>query len=67
LEDKIISHINEEEKRENILTSHLKEIFEDLNNLEGQFSEQERILEEEIVYLNSQLEKSKRNEEVVNI
>jgi uncharacterized protein YydD (DUF2326 family) len=35
----------EVEKRENILTDHLKEITEDLNKLEAEFSQQERRLE----------------------
>jgi chaperonin cofactor prefoldin len=37
------------------LTSHLKERFEDLDNLEEEFGQQERRLEEEIVSLKTQL------------
>jgi hypothetical protein len=46
LEAEIVAQRKEEEKRENILTNHLKERFEDLNKLEAEFSQQERRLEE---------------------
>jgi len=46
LEVKIVAQRKEEEKREEILTSHLKEISKDLNNLEVEFSQQERRIEE---------------------
>jgi hypothetical protein len=52
--------VKEVEKRENILTSHLKERYEDLNKLEAEFSQQERRLEEEIISLKTQLEEGKR-------
>jgi hypothetical protein len=59
---RIVAQIKEVEKRENILTSHLKEIYEDLNKLEVEFSQQERRLEEEIVSLKAQLEEANRKE-----
>jgi hypothetical protein len=49
------------------LTSHLKEIFEDLNKLEVEFSQQERRLEEEIISLKTQLEEENKKEEAMNI
>jgi hypothetical protein len=55
------------EKREDILTSHLKEISEDLNKLEAEFSQQERRFEEEIISLKTQLEEAKRMKEVMKI
>jgi hypothetical protein len=67
LEAEIVAQRKEAEKRENILTSHLKEISEDLNKLEAEFSQQERRLEEEIVSLKTQLEEAKRKEEVMKI
>jgi hypothetical protein len=45
LEAEIVSQRKEAKKREGILTSHLKEIFEDLNKFQEKFSQQERILE----------------------
>jgi septal ring factor EnvC (AmiA/AmiB activator) len=39
------AEIKEAEKRENILTDHLKEITEDLNQLESEFDQEERRLE----------------------
>jgi hypothetical protein len=51
--------VKEAKKREDILTSHLKEIFEDLNKIEAEFSQQERIFEEEIISLKTQLEEAK--------
>jgi hypothetical protein len=59
LEDEIIE---KKEKRENILTDHLKERPEDLNELEAKSSQQERGLEEEIISLKIQLEEAKRME-----
>jgi hypothetical protein len=67
LEAEIVSQRKEAEKREEILTSHLKEISEDLNKLEAEFSQQERRLEEEIISLKTQLEEAKRMEEVMKI
>ena len=52
--------IKEEKKRENILTGHLKERIEDLNQLEAKFGQEERIFEREIISLKIQLEESKR-------
>jgi hypothetical protein len=49
------------------LTSHLKEIYEDLNKFEAKFSQWEIILEEEIVSLKIQLEEAKRKEEFMKI
>jgi hypothetical protein len=49
LEAEIVAQGKEEEKRENILTDHLKEIYEDLNHLESKFTQQERRLEKEII------------------
>jgi chromosome segregation ATPase len=55
----------EAEKRENILTDHLKERTEDLNQLEAKFGQEERRLEKEIISLKIQLEEAKRTEEVM--
>jgi hypothetical protein len=60
LEVQILSQIKEVEKREEILKSHLKKRYEDLNKLEAEFSQQERRLEEEIVTLEIQVEEAKR-------
>jgi hypothetical protein len=49
----------EAEKRENILTDHLKERTEDLNQLEAEFGQEERRLEKEIISLKIQLEEAK--------
>jgi hypothetical protein len=46
--------------RENILTDHLKEITNDLNHLELEFGQEEKVLEEEIITLKIQLEEAKR-------
>jgi hypothetical protein len=51
LEAEIEAKRKEVEKREDILTRHLKERSKDLNKLEEKFSQQERRLEEEIVSL----------------
>ena len=45
-EEEIVAQRTEAQKRENILTSYLKEIYEDLNNLEAEFNQQETRLEE---------------------
>jgi chromosome segregation ATPase len=55
LEAEVVAQRNEAKKRENILTSHLKERFEDLKKIEAEFNQQERRLEEEIVSLKTQL------------
>jgi uncharacterized protein involved in exopolysaccharide biosynthesis len=67
LEAEIVTKRKEEDKREDILTSHLKERYEDLNKLEAKFSQQEKRLKEEIVSLKTQLEEVKRKEEVTEI
>jgi chromosome segregation ATPase len=65
LEANIESQKEEEEKRENIPMDHLKERTNDLNQLEEEFGQEERRLEEEIITLNIQLEEAKRTEEVM--
>jgi hypothetical protein len=67
LEAEIVSLIKEAEKREEILTSHLKEISKDLNKLEEKNSQQERRLEEEIISLKTQIEEANRTEEVMKV
>jgi hypothetical protein len=59
LEIKITSWKEEAEKREKILIDHLKEIIDDLNQLEAKFGQEERRLEKEIISLNIQLEEAK--------
>jgi hypothetical protein len=44
---------------------HLKERTNDLNQLEEEFGQEERRMEEEIIALKIQLEKAKRKEEVM--
>jgi hypothetical protein len=54
---------NEEAKiREKILTDHLKERTNDLNQLEAKFGQEDKGLEEEIITLKIQLEEAKRTE-----
>jgi chromosome segregation ATPase len=65
LEANIVAQKEEAEKRENILTDHLKEITDDLNQLEEEFGQKERRLEEEIITLKIQLEEQKRTKEVM--
>jgi chromosome segregation ATPase len=65
LETNIASQKEEAEMRENILTNHLKEIFNDLNHLEVEFGQEEKGLEEEIITLKIHLEEVKRTEEVM--
>jgi hypothetical protein len=60
LEANIATQKEEAEKRENILTDHLKERTDDLNQLEEEFGQEERRLEEEIITLKIQLEEAKR-------
>jgi hypothetical protein len=50
----------EGEKRENILMYHLKERTIDLNQLEEEFGQEERSLEEEIITLKIQLEEARK-------
>jgi chromosome segregation ATPase len=65
LEANIIAQKEEAEKREKILTYHLKERIDDLNQLEEEFGQEERRLEEEIITLKIQLQETKRTEEVM--
>ena len=51
--------------RENILIDHLKEITNDLNQLEAEFGQEQKVIEEEIITLKIQLEEEKRTEEVM--
>ena len=51
--------------RENILTTNLKEITNDLNQLEAEFGQEEKGLEEEIITLKIHLEEAKRTKEVM--
>ena len=46
--------------REKILTDHLKERNNDLNHLDSEFGQEEKVLEEEIIILKIQLEEAKR-------
>jgi hypothetical protein len=50
---------------ENILIDHIKERTNDLNQLEAEFGEEEKGLEEEIITLKIHLEEAKRIEEVM--
>jgi hypothetical protein len=60
LEDNIAAQKEEAEMRENILTDHLKERNNDLNHLESEFGQEEKVLEEEIITLKIHLEEAKR-------
>jgi chromosome segregation ATPase len=51
--------------RENILTDHLKEITNDLNQLELEFGKEEKVLEDKITTLKIHLEEAKRTKEVM--
>ena len=51
--------------REKILIDHLKEITNNLNQLEVEFGQEEKGFEEEIITLKIQLEEEKRTEEVM--
>jgi hypothetical protein len=51
LEANIAAQKEEAEMRENILTCHLKERTNDLNQLEAKFDQEEKGLEEEIITL----------------
>jgi hypothetical protein len=46
--------------RDNILTDHLKERTNNLNQLESDFGQEEKEIEEEIITLKIQLEEAKR-------
>jgi hypothetical protein len=65
LEANIATQKEDAEKRENILMDHLKERTNDLNQLEEEFGQEERRMEEEIIALKIQLEEAKRTEEVM--
>jgi hypothetical protein len=59
LEANIAAQKEEEEKREKILMDHLKEITNDLHQLEEEFGQEERRLKEEIITLKIQIEEAK--------
>jgi hypothetical protein len=63
LEANIVAQKEEVEIREKILTDHLKERTNDLNQLEVDFFQEEKGLEEEIITLKIHLEEVKRTEE----
>jgi hypothetical protein len=65
LEGNIVAHKEEEEMRENILTDHLKERTNDLNQLESNFGQEEKVLEDKIITLKIHLEEVKRTKEVM--
>jgi hypothetical protein len=65
LETNIAAQKEEAEMREKILTDHLKERTNDLNQLEAEFGQEEKGLEEEIITLKIHLEEAKRTEEVM--
>jgi hypothetical protein len=65
LEANIAAQKEDAEKREKILMDHLKERTNDLNQLEEEFGQEERRMEEEIIALKIQLEEAKRTEEVM--
>jgi hypothetical protein len=65
LEANIAAQKEEVEMREKILTYHLKERTNNLNQLEGEFGHEEKGIEEEIITLKIQLEEAKRTEEVI--
>jgi chromosome segregation ATPase len=65
LEANIAAQKEDAERRENILMDHLKERTNDLNQLEEEFGQEERRMEEEIIALKTQLEEAKRTKEVM--
>jgi hypothetical protein len=65
LEANIEAQKEEVEMREIILTDNLKEKTNDLNQLEVEFGQEEKGLEEEIITLKIHLEEAKRTEEVM--
>jgi chromosome segregation ATPase len=65
LEANIAAQKEDVERRENILMDHLKERTNDLNQLEEEFGQEERRMEEQIIALKIQLEEAKRTEEVM--
>ena len=66
MEANIEAQKEEVEMREKILTYHLKKVTNDLNQLEAEFGQEEKGLEEEIITLKIHLEEAKRIEEVMN-
>jgi chromosome segregation ATPase len=64
LETNIVAQKEEAKTREKILTDHIKERTNDLNQLEVEFGQEEKGLEEEIIKLKIHLEKAKRTKEV---
>jgi DNA repair exonuclease SbcCD ATPase subunit len=65
LEPNIAAQKEEAEMRENILTDHLKERTNDINQLKSEFGQEEKVLEEEIITLKIHLEEAKRTKEVM--
>ena len=65
LETNIAAQEEEAEIREKILIDHLRERTNDLNQLEAEFGQEEKGLEEEIITLKIQLEEVKKIEEVM--
>jgi chromosome segregation ATPase len=65
LETNITGQKEEAEMRDKILTDHLKERTNDLNQLEAKFGQEEKGLEEEIITLKIQLEEVEITEEVM--
>jgi len=65
LETNIEAQKEEAEMREKKLTDHLKQITNDLNQLEAEFGQKEKGLEEEIITLKIHLVEAKRTEEVM--
>jgi chromosome segregation ATPase len=65
LEASIATQKEEAKMREKILTDHLKEITNYLNQLEAEFGQEEKGLEEEIITLKIHLEEEKSTKEVI--
>jgi hypothetical protein len=65
LETNIAAQKEETKMREKILIDHLKERTNDLNQLEVEFGQEEKGLEEEIITLKIRIEEVKRTEEVM--
>jgi hypothetical protein len=65
LETNIATRKEEAEMREKILEDHLKEINNNLNQLEVEFGQEEKGLDEEIITLKIHIEEAKRAEEVM--
>ena len=60
MEVNIAAQKEEAKMRQKILTNHLKEITNDLNQLKEKFGQEEKGLEEEIIALKIHLEEVKR-------